>query len=64
MELHDFPSSVKYGTCSTYFWTEPCDWQVHAIYFARHGFTPEASKYLKTQSVLALDLKRVDAEIE
>ena len=40
------------------------DWQVYAAYFARHGFTPEASKYLKSQSVLALDLKRVDAEIE
>jgi len=40
------------------------DWQVHAAYFARHGFTQEASKYLKTQSVLALDLKRIDAEIE
>lgn len=43
--------------------TEISQWQVHLAYFARRGYTAEARRYLATESVLAVDLKRLDTEI-
>ena len=43
---------------------DTADWNVQLAYFARRGFTAEAAKFLKGQSVLAVDLKRLDNEVE
>ncbi len=38
-------------------------WQVQQVFFARKGFTPEAQRFLRISDVLAIDLKRIDAEL-
>ncbi len=38
-------------------------WQVHLAFFSRKGFTPDAQRYLKISDILAVDLKRIDADL-
>ena len=38
-------------------------WQVHLAFFSRKGFTPDAQRYLRISDVLAVDLKRSDADL-